>query len=112
MADEAYDGTGTLPDYVYTKNDVNGDLLIYNKFRKVAAAPDDTWTRQSWLISMKSTTTGLYSEWITRDYANYIDPPWSDDPEPPIRYIFPIPTIGIDNSKGVLKNDGYNFNFD
>lgn len=112
MADEAYDGTGTLPDYVYTKNDVNGDLLIYNKFEKVAAAPDDTWTRQSWLIGMKSTTTGLYAEWITRDYANYLDPPWSDDPEPPIRYIFPIPTIGIDNSKGVLKNDGYNFNFD
>src|SRR4030042_3359602 len=29
MADEAYDGTGTLPDYVYAKNDENGDLLIY-----------------------------------------------------------------------------------
>ncbi|HJX71008.1 MAG TPA: hypothetical protein VJ346_03620, partial [Bacteroidales bacterium] len=88
-----------------------GDLLIYNKFRKVTAAPDDTWTRQSWLISMKSTTTGLYAEWITRDYANYLDPPWSDDPEPSIRYIFPIPTLGIDNSKGVLKNDGYHFGF-
>jgi hypothetical protein len=100
MADDAYNGTGTLPDYFYVKNDVNGDLLIYNKFRKVLSAPDETWTRSSWLYSMYSTTLGTYAEWITKDWANYTDP---------VRYIFPIPTIGISNSKGVLKNDGYGF---
>lgn len=111
MADEAYDGTGTLPDYIYTKNDVNGDLLIYNLFDKVQAPPDDTWTRNNWLISMRSITTGAYAEWLTRDYANYLNPPWSSEAEPPIRYVFPIPVVGIDNSKGLLKNDGYNFGF-
>jgi hypothetical protein len=100
MADDAYNGTGILPDYFYVKNDVNGDLLIYNKFRKVLSAPDETWTRSSWLYSMYSTTLGTYAEWITKDWANYTDP---------VRYIFPIPTIGISNSKGVLKNDGYGF---
>lgn len=111
MADEAYEGTGTLPDYVYTKNDEKGDLLIYNLFEKVAAAPDSTWVRQDWLISMRSITSGNYAAWITRDYANYLDPPWSGEAEPPVRYIFPIPVVGIDNSKGLLKNDGYNFGF-
>lgn len=100
MADEAHDGTGTLPDYLYVKNDEKGDLIIYNLFKKVLAAPDDTWQKKSWLVNMKSATTGLYQEWITRDYANYTNP---------IRYIFPIPTVGIDNSNGVLKNDGYGF---
>jgi hypothetical protein len=100
MADNAYNGTGTLPDYLYVKNDVNGDLLIYNKFRKVTAAPDLTWTRTSWLYAMYSTTLGTYADWITKDWANYTNP---------VRYIFPIPTVGISNSKGVLKNDGYGF---
>ena len=102
MADEAYNGTGNLPDYLYVKNDENGDLLIYNKFRKVLSAPDETWTRSSWLIAMIESTTETYREWITRDWANYTHP---------VRYIFPIPAIGISNSKGLLKNDGYGFGF-
>jgi hypothetical protein len=100
MADDANNGTGTLPDYLYVKLDEKGDLMIYNLFEKVVAAPDETWERESWLISMYNATLGDYSEWITRDWANY---------NAPVRYIFPIPTIGIDNSKGVLKNDGYGF---
>lgn len=100
MADDANSGAGDLPDYVYVKNGENGDLMIYNKFKKAVAAPDDTWTRESWLISMYDQTRGTYAEWITRDWANYTEP---------VRYIFPIPTIGIDNSRGVLKNDGYGF---
>jgi len=112
MADDAFNGTGTLPDYVYTKLDANGDLLIYNKFRKVLAPPDETWTRQSWLISMHSDTqpTG-YAEWITRDWDNYTNSANIGVPNGVIRYVFPIPTIGIDNSKGLLKNDGYGFGF-
>lgn len=102
MADEAYNGTGNLPDYLYVKNDENGDLLIYNKFRKVLSAPDETWTRSSWLIAMIESTTETYREWITKDWANYTHP---------VRYIFPIPAIGISNSKGLLKNDGYGFGF-
>ena len=100
MADDAYKGTGTLPPYLYVKNDTQGELVIYNVDQVVSVAPDETWERKSWLISMWSTTLNNYAEWITKDWANYTYP---------VRYIFPIPTIGIDNSKGVLKNDGYGF---
>jgi hypothetical protein len=112
MADDAFAGTGTLPDYVYTKLDENGNLMIYNIDEKVVAPPDDTWERQSWLIAMHSeSTTDGYAEWMTRDWDNYINPSKIGVPDGIIRYIFPIPTIGIDNSKGLLKNDGYNFGF-
>jgi starch-binding outer membrane protein, SusD/RagB family len=99
MTDDAVTGTGTLPDYLYVKLDARGNLIFYNLFRKIASAPDASWTRKSWLIDMANTTT-TYDEWITKDWARYTHP---------VRYIFPIPTIGIDNSKGVLKNDGYGF---
>jgi starch-binding outer membrane protein, SusD/RagB family len=99
MTDNAVNGTGSLPDYLYVKLDSRGNLVINNLFRKITAAPDDSWTRKSWLIDMSNTTT-TYDEWITKDWASYTNP---------VRYIFPIPTVGIDNSKGVLKNDGYGF---
>jgi hypothetical protein len=112
MADEAFAGTGTLPDYVYTKLDENGDLLILNTHEKVLSAPDETWTRQDWLIDMyDETQPDGYANWITYQYANYVDPTNIGVPDGVIRYIFPIPTIGIDNSKGLLSNDGYNFGF-
>lgn len=101
MADDAFNGTGDLPDYLYVKHAENGDLLIYNKDKKVSVPPDDTWERKSWLINLyDESRPDHYSEWITRDWKNYTYP---------VRYIFPIPTIGIENSKGVLKNDGYGF---
>ncbi len=109
MADDANNGTGTLPDYLYVKNDENGDLLIYNLDRKVLAAPDESWEQANWLISMWDTNLGTYREWITRDWENYITGSKINVPDGVVRYIFPIPTIGIDNSKGVLKNDGYGF---
>ena len=110
MADEAFDGSSDLPDYIYYKRDESGNLVIYNKFRKVLAAPDDTWERQSWLIGMHSDTEPSgYTVWLTRDYDNYINPGNINVPDGVVRYIFPIPTTGIDNSKGLLKNDGYNF---
>lgn len=110
MAQDAFNGTGNLPDYLYTKRAANGDLMIYNPYRKVLSAPDDTWERQSWLISMYSETRpdGL-AEWITRDWDNYVNPQKIGVPQGVVRYVFPIPTIGIDNSKGLLKNDGYGF---
>jgi hypothetical protein len=52
-----------------------------------------------------------YAEWMTRDWDNYVNPGNIGVPDGVIRYIFPIPTIGIDNSKGLLKNDGYNFGY-
>ncbi|MCY1723088.1 RagB/SusD family nutrient uptake outer membrane protein [Prolixibacteraceae bacterium Z1-6] len=112
MADEALAGTGTLPDYLYTKLDETGNLVILNLHEKLIAPPDDSWERESWLISMSSeTTTDGYAEWMTRDWDNYVNPGNIGVPEGVIRYIFPIPTIGIDNSKGLLKNDGYNFGY-
>ena len=109
MADDANNGTGTLPDYLYVKNDTNGDLLIYNLDQKVTAAPDESWERKGWLVSMWDTNLGTYKEWITKDWENYITGSKIGVPDGIVRYIFPIPTIGIDNSKGVLKNDGYGF---
>lgn len=112
LADSAIDGTGVLPDYVYTKLDASGNLMVLNTHEKILAAPDTTWERQAWLIDMYSeSTSDGYAEWITRDYANYVNPGNIGVPDGIIRYIFPIPTIGIDNSKGLLKNDGYNFGF-
>ena len=112
MADSAFAGTGVLPDYVYTKLDEKGDLMILNPNEKVLSPPDDTWERESWLIAMYSESRpDGYAEWISRDYDNYVNPSNIGVPDGVIRYIFPIPTIGIDNSKGLLTNDGYNFGF-
>jgi hypothetical protein len=100
MADDAYNGTGTLPDYIYWKRDASGKFKVLNPNKKILAAPDETWTRSAFLIDLHDNTL-TYDEWITRDWANYTNGT--------VRYIFPIPTIGIDNSKGTLKNDGYGF---
>lgn len=105
LADEAFDGTGTGPDYIYWKVDSKGNFVVLNPDTKVVAAPDDTWTRQSFLLQLHNNTT-TYAEWITKDYANY----YLTGPKAGVaRYIFPIPTTAIQNSQGTLKNDGYNF---
>ena len=52
-----------------------------------------------------------YAEWISRDWDNYVNGSNIGVPNGVVRYVFPIPTIGIDNSKGLLKNDGYGFGF-
>jgi hypothetical protein len=109
MADNAQDGSGEFPDYLYTKLDESGNLKIYNPFEKVLGAPDETWNRQSWLISLINEETGTYQEWITRDWKNYLDDNDINVPAGIVRYVFPIPTTGIENSKGLLKNDGYGF---
>lgn len=100
LTDGVVNGTSNLPDYIYWKRDESGKFVILNPNRKVAAAPDETWTRSPFLISMQNDLT-TYDEWITRDWANYTNGV--------VRYIFPIPTQGIENSRGILKNDGYGF---
>lgn len=108
MADAAFTGSGEyseLPDYLYWKVDESGEFVLLNPNRKIAAPPDDTWNRQSFLLSMYDEVLG-YQEWITRDWAPYID----EGPKPgTVRYIFPIPSEAITNSQGVLQNDGYGF---
>ncbi len=108
MADSAFNGSGPysdLPDYIYWKLDASGHFTVLNPNRKVPAAPDDTWNRESWLLDLHSDAT-TYREWITKDWRNYID----QGPKPGVvRYIFPIPEEAITNSQGVLKNDGYGF---
>ncbi|MCB0569257.1 MAG: RagB/SusD family nutrient uptake outer membrane protein, partial [Phaeodactylibacter sp.] len=88
MADAANTGSGqysNLPDYMYWKLDESGNFTVLNPNRKIAAAPDDTWTRQSFLIGLYDTNTNTYSEWITKDWANYIN-----GPNPGVvRYVFP-----------------------
>ena len=105
LADEAFAGTGTGPDYIYWKVDNNGNFVVLNPDSKIAAAPDDTWKRQPFLLQLHSNTT-TYAEWITKDFSNY----YLTGPKAGVaRYIFPIPTTAIQNSRGTLKNDGYNF---
>lgn len=108
MADAAFSGTGpysNLPDYIYWKRNESGHFVVYNPNRKVADAPDDSWTRVSWLLGLHNDAT-TYQQWITKDWRNYID----EGPKPGVaRYIFPIPEEAITNSQGTLKNDGYGF---
>lgn len=108
MADGAFSGTGAyseLPDYIYWKLDESGHFTVLNPNRKIADAPDNTWTRAPWLLGLHNDNT-TYQEWITKDWRNYI----SDGPKPGVvRYIFPIPQEAITNSQGTLKNDGYGF---
>ncbi|WMI66262.1 RagB/SusD family nutrient uptake outer membrane protein [Aestuariibaculum sp. YM273] len=104
LADEAFAGVGTGPDYMYWKTDDQGNFVVLNPDNKVAAAPDETWIRQSFLIGLHNDTT-TYSEFIINDFENYIN-----GPQPGVvRYIFPIPVTAIDNSQGTLANDGYQF---
>lgn len=105
LADDAYDGTTQYPDYMYWKLDDSGEFVILNPDTKILAPDDDSWIRQSFLLDLHDDQT-IYDEWVTRDWENYID----NGPAPGVvRYIFPIPTIAIENSQGTLKNDGYGF---
>src|SRR4051812_347146 len=92
MTDGGANGTSNLPDYLYWKRDESGHFVALNTNRKVLDAPDETWTRSAFLIDMHDESY-TYDEWITRDWANYTGGV--------VRYIFPIPTQGIDNSRGV-----------
>lgn len=108
MADAAVSGTGQyseLPDYLYWKRNDSGHFTILNPNRKIAAPPDDTWIRQPFLIDLYD-EVNTYDQWITRDWANYINGPVPGV----VRYIFPIPAEAITNSQGTLKNDCYLFN--
>lgn len=110
LADQIIAGTSSLPEYLYIRNTTSGDLEIYDVAS--SAIPDDydpsdsdpaltDWRREAWLGGLvDESQPGQYPEWVVKDWANYTDP---------VRYIFPIPAIGIDNSQGVLQNDGYGF---
>lgn len=104
LAADAKAGVGTLPDAIYWRRDAKGNVVILNLDTKLYVVPDPAiWTKASWLSALNSstTTTGLV-EWIDRDWANY---------SYPVRYVMPIPSVGITNSKGLLKNDGYGYSF-
>ncbi|MET3125233.1 hypothetical protein ABID42_000321 [Arcicella rosea] len=107
MADAAFAGSGKyseLPDYMYWKRDASGNFKILNPSRKYVGTPDATWTRVSFLASLKPTAT-TYQDWINKDWEKYYN-----GPVPGVaRYIFPIPAEAITNSQGKLVNDGYQF---
>jgi len=104
LADEAHNGTTDLPDYMYWKLDTEGNFTILNPNQRVVAPPDDTWNQVPFLLDLHDETT-TYDEWITKDWENYIN-----GPKPGVvRYIFPIPTLAVENSQGTLSNDGYGF---
>jgi len=99
LADGAFNGTSDLPDYIFWKRNESGKFVVLNPNRKIADA-DETWTRSPFLVAMHD-DVATYDEWITRDWANYTGGV--------VRYIFPIPTQAIENSRGILQNDGYGF---
>jgi hypothetical protein len=103
MADEAFAGTGDLPDYFFWKLNESGHFTLKNPNRKIplsqhTALEDAGWTRSDFLLYMHDDAL-TYKEWITKDWARYTGGT--------VRYIFPIPAGEI--ALGVLKNDGYGF---
>ena len=104
LADNAFNGTTDLPDYMYWKIDDSGAFTILNRNSKVIAPPDDTWTQVPFLLDLHDNTL-TYREWISRDWENYYNGPAPGV----VRYIFPIPASAIEGSQGTLKNDGYGF---
>lgn len=102
LANRADNTSFNIPDYIYWKVDESGDFVVYNPDSRVSAAPDDSWTRQSFVASLNSSPS---NEFISRDWANYISGPKAGV----VRYIFPIPESAISASQGTLSNDGYQF---
>ncbi|GET31309.1 starch-binding protein [Prolixibacter bellariivorans] len=60
------------------------------------------WVRADWTSSLWDSGTNDYNAIIDKRFGPYIE-------SSPVRYIQPIPAIAIDNSGGVLANDGYGF---
>ncbi len=99
--------TYDLPDYIYWRVNGSGEFEVYNPDFYVAAAPDETWNRQSFVAGLWNSSTSNYQDYILRDWENHLSPSWGGDFP---RYIFPIPTSAVEASQGTLKNDGYQFN--
>ncbi|MFL1013447.1 RagB/SusD family nutrient uptake outer membrane protein [Flavisericum labens] len=105
LADDAFAGIGSGPDYMYWKTDDDGNFQVLNPDNKVVAAPDDTWIRETFLLGLHNDQT-TYQGFILTDFENYVN-----GPNPGVvRYIFPKPVTAVDNSQGTLSNDGYGFN--
>ena len=103
LADDAFAGTGTLPDYFFWKRNASGKFTLLNPNSKVPLAQHSAlmaagWTRTEFLLYLHDNNL-TYKEWITRNWAPYTGGT--------VRYIFPVPTAEI--AIGVLKNDGYGF---
>ncbi|HOY48868.1 MAG TPA: RagB/SusD family nutrient uptake outer membrane protein [Chryseolinea sp.] len=100
-ADPGAAAANNLPDFIYWKRNASGKFIILNPDSYVHPADvDGTWT-QSPFLNVLHDNTLTYPEWVTKDWANYVDRPNG------VRYIFPIPASEI--AQGVLKNDGYGF---
>jgi hypothetical protein len=103
LADDADLGLGTLPDYIWAKTNNDGTLTILNRdYKQVSTPLDPAYVRYKWLLDLKKASDPTtYNPFITTYFSPYTAP---------VKYISPIPSVGITNSKGVLKNDGYGFN--
>lgn len=103
LADDAFYGLSDLPDYIWSKSNADGTLTILNRdFKQVATPTDPAYIRVKWLLNLKSSTdASTYNPFIEQQFSPYTFP---------VKYISPIPAVGITNSQGVLKNDGYGFN--
>ena len=119
LGDEAINLDPNAPhaDYIYYRVD-NKKITIFEGDNgatppgyepSTSADPDGTtlplvtgWVKQNWTKSLKNGSTGVYNNIVTNQLSPYVE-------STPVRYIQPIPSIAIDNSNGVLKNDGYGF---
>jgi starch-binding outer membrane protein, SusD/RagB family len=63
---------------------------------------ENGWVRADWTSSLWDGTAGDYNTFLDTRFGPYVE-------SSPVRYIQPIPSVAIDNSGGVLVNDGYGF---
>lgn len=108
MGQDAVAGTGTyanLADYQYYKRNADKSITFLNRYYKATGTiPEEYSTRVNWLRALWNTTTNAPADYITRQWRGYTD----NSGATPLRYILPLHSSVVTNSKGTLQNQyGY-----
>ncbi|AHF16648.1 RagB/SusD family nutrient uptake outer membrane protein [Niabella soli] len=120
MGENTFNGAGPydyLPDYLYYRVRADKTIEWYGGiFRKVAAPPPlkdspakgdnpNGYTRVTWMRGLYNATTAGPADYILRSWRGYKD----DAGNAPVPYILPLHSSTVSDSRGMLKNEGYNF---
>ncbi|RYZ61135.1 MAG: RagB/SusD family nutrient uptake outer membrane protein, partial [Chitinophagaceae bacterium] len=107
MGEDAVAGTGTyanLADYQYYKRNPDKSATFLNRYYKPATTPSEEYTRTNWLRALWNTTTNAPADYTLRQWRGYTD----NTGATPLRYILPLHSSVVTNSKGSLQNQyGY-----
>ncbi|MEI6946456.1 RagB/SusD family nutrient uptake outer membrane protein [Paraflavisolibacter sp. H34] len=108
MGQDAVGGVGTyakLPDYLYAKRNADKSLTFLNRFHRVTGTvPAEYTIKTTWLRNLWNTTTNGPSNYALWQWRGYAD----NTGEAPVRYVLPLHSSVIANSRGILKNEyGY-----